>query len=86
MLEALRCGTPVLASDTAGASEVRSLFKDDVSLFSVGDSAALSRAALNALAQPKRVRQESRSMLADRFSTGSCMREYLAVYRRTLAD
>jgi glycosyltransferase involved in cell wall biosynthesis len=86
MLEALRCGTPVLASDTPGASEVRSLFKDDVSLFPVGDSAALSRAALDCLAHPKRVGPESRSLLADRFSTGRCMRQYLAAYRRALAD
>ena len=85
MLEALGCGTPVVASNTAGASEVRSLFEEDVQLFPVGDTAALSRAVLDKLARPMRVHSATRSRLENQFSTSGCLRQYLTVYRQALA-
>ena len=86
MLESIRCGTPVLASDTPGASEVQSVFEDDVSLFPVGDSAALCRGVIDRLAHPRRVQPESQSLVADRFGTAVCMQQYLTVYRQILAS
>ena len=85
MLEALACGTPVVASNTAGASEVRSLFEEDVQLFPLGDTAALSRAVLDRLARPTRVHAATRSSLENQFSTSGCLRQYLTVYRQALA-
>ena len=86
MLEALGCGTPIVASNTAGASEVRSLFKEDVQLFPVGDAAALARAVLDKLAHPTRVHAATRSILENQFSTSGCLRQYLTVYREALTD
>ena len=86
MLEALGCGTPVVASNTAGATEVRSLFEEDVQLFPVGDAAALARAVLDKLARPTRVGAAARSSLENQFSASGCLRQYLTVYRQALTD
>ena len=84
MLEALSCGTPVVASDTAGASEVRSVFGEEITLFERADPKALSRAVVDRLERLGRVGADARTTLHDHFSAAACAKRYLGVYREAL--
>jgi glycosyltransferase involved in cell wall biosynthesis len=85
MLEALASGTRVVATATAGASEVQTLFHDDVSLVPVENPAALAREVSAQLAAGRRASQATLGTIADRFSERRCAAEYLQVYEQAIA-
>jgi glycosyltransferase involved in cell wall biosynthesis len=85
MLESLACGTPVVATATAGGREVHGYFPDDVGLTPEGDPAALAVAVTRALETPRRCAESTRARLADEFSVDVCAGRYLEVYRHAVA-
>ena len=84
-LEALACGTPVVATATAGSSEVHRLFPDDVTLVPVGDAPALARETRRALAAPRRGTEATSRRLDDEFRIGPAAAAYLDIYEQALA-
>lgn len=82
MLEALACGTPVVATETAGGAEVHMHFPDDVTLAPVEDAEALASAAASGLQRGTRVSDGTADRLRTQFSTSACAAAYLDVYRR----
>ncbi len=81
MLEALACGTPVVATETAGGAEVHMHFPDDVMLAPVEDAEALASAVASALARGSRVTGRAAERLRTQFSPSACAAAYLDVYR-----
>lgn len=86
MLEALACGTRVVATATAGAKEVRTHFPADVSLVEPEDPAALASSVSAALGTRRRAGHDTLATIADRFSQDRCAAEYLRVYEQALAQ
>jgi glycosyltransferase involved in cell wall biosynthesis len=84
MLEALACGTPVVATATAGAREVHALFPDDVAICEPGNVGAFAAAIVARLREPRRTDPATLRMLRDRFSPSRCASEYLRVYEEAL--
>ena len=74
-IEALACGTPVVASRTAGSMEVQSYFPDDMALCEVGDPQSLGA--------PARWPHGSSDT---RFRPRACAAAYLDLYERTLRE
>tara|TARA_B100000315_G_scaffold150343_1_gene139054 strand:+ start:1232 stop:2377 length:1146 start_codon:yes stop_codon:yes gene_type:complete len=86
-IEALACGTPVVASATAGSTEVQSFFPDDMTLFTVEDPSALAVAVRSVLARDTpRAGPEAARIIDARFRPAVCAAEYLDVYERTLRE
>jgi glycosyltransferase involved in cell wall biosynthesis len=83
-LEALACGTPVVATATAGTREVHDLFPADVALVPVGDPEAMAGALAGALAVLRRVTDATARRLDDQFRVDAAASAYLGVYRRVL--
>jgi glycosyltransferase involved in cell wall biosynthesis len=83
-LEALACGTPVVATATAGSREVHELFSEDVALVPIGDAAALGRAVSGALAHTRRATIGSGARIDDQFRLPAAAAAYLDVYRRAV--
>lgn len=86
MLEALACGTPVVATPTAGALEVVTYFPHDVRVAEGRDAAALAAAVVASLEAPRRTTEETRRRLRERFSPAACAAQYLAVYHRAVTS
>jgi len=86
MLEALACGTPVVATDTPGGVEVHEHFPNAVTLVPAGDLEALARVVLQSLRQRKRVDPATVCRLRTEFSVEACAERYLEVYERALAS
>ena len=84
MLEALACGTPVIATATVGAREVTSQFPADVTLAEPGDVDALAAAVNNRLHDARRTEPATEGVLRERFSPARCAADYLRVYQDTL--
>ncbi len=84
MLEALACGTPVVATDTAGGQEVRSYFSDDVALCEKEDPGSLAAAILASLRAPRRTGDRTAEVLRARFSPAACAAQYRMVYEEAL--
>lgn len=80
MLEALACGTPVVATDTAGGAEVRARFPDSVTLVPRQNPRALAQAISHALQNPSRTSDATRMRLREEFSPRGCASLYLKVY------
>jgi glycosyltransferase involved in cell wall biosynthesis len=81
MLEALACGTPVIATETAGGSEVHMHFPHDVTLAPIEDPAALAAAVATGLNRGVRVGAPALDRLRHEFSTSACATAYLDLYR-----
>ena len=81
MLEALACGTPVIATRTAGGTEVHMHFPDDVTLAPIEDPAALAAAVTSGLNRGVRVGADALDRLRREFSTSACAAAYLDLYR-----
>ncbi|MSO62567.1 MAG: glycosyltransferase family 4 protein [Acidobacteria bacterium] len=86
MLEALACGTPVVATDTAGGVEVHDRFPDDVTLVEMRNPEALAAAISGALAARRRATQTTEQRLRTEFDVSHCAARYLAVYRQALEN
>jgi glycosyltransferase involved in cell wall biosynthesis len=82
MLEALACGTPVVASETAGALEVHGHFPEDVMVTEKENPEALAEAVCVALRSRRRALDATRERLRTGFSVSACAAAYLDVYRR----
>jgi glycosyltransferase involved in cell wall biosynthesis len=80
-LEALASGTPVVATATAGSSEVHGLLPDDVRLVPVGDADGLARETLAILRQPRRTTAATARRIDADLRTGAAAAAYLDVYR-----
>ena len=83
-LEALACGTPVVAPATGGSSEVHRLFPGDVTLVPVGDAPALARETRRALVAPRRTADVTARRLDDEFRIGPAAAAYLDVYEQAI--
>jgi glycosyltransferase involved in cell wall biosynthesis len=86
MLEALACGTPVVATDTAGAREVQSHFPADVALVERENPQALAEAVCGALGRHGRTGEATQHRLRAEFSVPACAERYLAVYRQAVGS
>jgi len=84
MLEALACGTPVVATDTAGGEEVRSYFPDDVALCEKESPGSLAAAVLASLRTSRRTGEATAETLRARFSPAACAAQYRHVYDNAL--
>lgn len=81
MLEALACGTRVVATDTVGGVEVHEHFADDVALAPKEDADGLAAAIDAALVSTRRVGERTRERLQAEFSVAACAGRYLDVYQ-----
>lgn len=86
MLEALACGTPVVATDTAGGVEVRQHFPGDVTLVPRENPRALADAVAHALMTHTRTSETTRHRLQSEFTVSACALQYLAVYRQAMGS
>jgi len=86
MLEALACGTPVVATATAGAREAHEYFDDDLRLTPVEAPEHLAAAAEQALGTTRRARERTLEQIASRFRPAGCARAYRAVYETAIAQ
>lgn len=84
MLEALACGTPVVATATAGAREVQDLFPADVALAEPGNAHALAAVVTARLHEDRRTDPATQCVLRERFSVSRCATEYLRLYEEAL--
>ncbi|WP_205538725.1 glycosyltransferase family 4 protein [Mycobacterium kyogaense] len=80
MIEALACGTPVIASPTGAAPEI---VDDGVTGFLCSDGDALVRAIGNV---DQLSRRACRDAVVKRFSTDRMVRDHLALYRELVSD
>ena len=80
-LEALACGTPVVATATAGSSEVHSLFPDDVRLVPVDDADGLARETIARLGRHRRTTDATLRRIDAELRVGAAASAYLDVYR-----
>ena len=79
-LEALATGTPVVSTDNPGGLELRTLFGEDVAVVPRSDPAALARAAGEFLRSPRRTREATAAVIAERFRLEGVASRYLALY------
>lgn len=84
-LEALACGTPVIASDNPGGLELRELFGFDVSVVPRENPLALARTIVQSLEDKRRVRAATRDLLDREFRPAQVGAQYRAVYERAIA-
>jgi glycosyltransferase involved in cell wall biosynthesis len=85
MLESLACRTPVVATATAGAREVRGYFPADVALCELGNAESLVVEVTRALRARRRADEGTIRLLRERFSPAGCASEYVRVYRDLLS-
>jgi len=85
MLEALACGTPVVATETAGAREAHGYFGNDIGLTPIEAPDALALAIEQALRGRRRAGAESLQRIESMFRPAGCARAYLAIYEHALA-
>ncbi len=79
-LEALASGTPVLSTSNPGGAELRGLFGDDVTVVEKRDPQALAAAVSSFLHAPRRARETSAGLIAERFRLPRVVDAYLSLY------
>lgn len=86
-LEAMACGTPVVSTDVGGVAEV--VVQDECGLLVAPDDlegyARALRALLGDRERARRMGVRAREIAVDRFARDTVVREYEALYLRTLA-
>ena len=86
-IEALACGTPVVASNTAGSMEVQSFFPHDMKLYDGRNPNALCAAVQSAMVSgAPRTGSETASTIEARFRPSSCIAAYHEIYEQTLRE
>ena len=80
MLEALACGTRVVATDTAGAVEAHGYFERDLVLTARETPEALASAIERELQGARRVGADTLEQIESRFRPASSARAYRAIY------
>ena len=80
MLEALACGTRVVATATAGATEAHEYFDDDLALTPVEAPEALAAAVERMLGESRRAGTRALERVASMFRPAGCAQAYRAVY------
>jgi glycosyltransferase involved in cell wall biosynthesis len=86
MLEALACGTRVVATATAGALEAHEYFGDDLRLTPLEAPEDLAAAIEHALGTARRASEQTFERIASTFRPASCARAYREVYESSLAE
>jgi len=86
MLEALACGTRVVATATAGAREAHEYFDDDLRLTPTEAPADLAAAVEHALGTTRRASERTLDRIASMFRPAGCARSYRAVYEAALGQ
>jgi len=84
-VEALACGAPAVACETAGAAALGQEFPQDIQLVPQDDASALAEAIAAHLAAARPVTQQARRAIAERKSAAVMTRSYLALYERMLS-
>lgn len=84
IVESLSCGTPVVATATVGAQELKAIFPDDISLVPVDDFQSLADAAVNVIKSESKVSEKTKQMIASRFCVESFCRSYDDVYKQAM--
>jgi glycosyltransferase involved in cell wall biosynthesis len=84
MLEALACGTRVVATATAGATEAHGYFDDDLALTPLEAPEALAAAVERALGESRRASDRTLDRIASMFRPAVCARAYQDVYEGAL--
>ena len=86
-IEALACGTPVVASNTAGSTEVQSFFPHDMMLYDGRNPNALCAAVRSAMARgAPRTGSETARTIETRFRPSICAAAYYEIYEQTLRE
>jgi len=80
MLEALACGTRVVATATAGATEAHRYFEDDLALTRQEAPEALAAGVERALGESRRASDRTLERIASMFRPAGCARAYQAIY------
>jgi glycosyltransferase involved in cell wall biosynthesis len=83
-LEALACGTPVVAADSPGGVELNDLFGLDVSLVPREHPWALARAMMELVENKRRTRPPTRDLIEREFRPAAVWARYLHVYERAI--
>ena len=79
-LEALACGTPVIATDNPGGLEMRELFGFDVTIVPRENPLALARALVHLFEAKRRVRASTVELLDREFRPGHVFAQYRELY------
>ena len=80
-LEALACGTPVIATDNPGGLEMRELFGFDVTIVPRENPLALASALVHLFEAKRRVRASTIDVLEREFRPDHVFAQYRALYR-----
>jgi glycosyltransferase involved in cell wall biosynthesis len=86
MLEALACGTRVVATATAGAQEAHEYFDDDLRLTPVEAPEDLAAAVEHALETSRRASERALERITSMFRPAGCARAYRAIYDTAIAE
>ena len=84
MLEALACGTRVVATATAGAREAHEYFDDDLRLTPIEAPEDLAAAVEHTLGTTRRASGRTLGQIASMFRPAGCARSYRTVYEAAL--
>lgn len=79
-VEALASGTRVISSDNPGGVELHGVFGDDVEVVPKEQAAPLAQAIGAALAQKRRTRPDTQTLVEARFRADAVARQYWKVY------
>lgn len=85
VLEALACGTPALTTDNPGGLELREIFGDDVMVVPRQNPAALADAISAFLSSPRRTRDTTSQIVAERFRLDGVAARYLTLYQEAVS-
>ena len=83
-VEALACGAPVVATETAGAKALAREFPVDIRLVPQDDVRALAAALLERIEQPTEAATATRARIAKRKSADAMAQKYLALYEAAI--